>query len=208
MDRAEVAACFAASAYVIAPASGRRGPAPRLPALRLVRPVEDLLEQCTPYRTAGPDVPRDRTLRPGPDPFHVRTTGNPKGAVLSHRSMTNNVSHAATIIAAGNETAPVWLASLPMFHVASCVVAALGTASLRGALVTTPRFDAGLTPLRLIEEERVTTMNQVPSLVAAIIDHPGRPVRDLSSWTSVMVGRDQFPNSSPGGCRTSMALPP
>ncbi len=193
LKRAEAAACFAATAY-----RDRRPLAvagdllPELPALKLVRPVEDLLGQCAPYRTASPDLPAVDPSGPAQILFTSGTTGDPKGAVLSHRAITNNVSHSATIIAAGNEEAPVWLASLPMFHVASCVVAALGTASLLGALVTAPRFDAALA-LRLIEEERVTTMNQVPSLVAAIVDHPQRPERDLSSWTSVMVGGAPVP---------------
>ena len=193
LNRAEVSACFAASAYRDrSPLLMAEDLLPELPHLRVVRPIDDLLEQCRPYVADSRDLPVVDPFSPAQILFTSGTTGDPKGTVLSHRSMTNNVSHAATIIAAGNETAPVWLASLPMFHVASCVVAALGTASLRGALVTAPRFDAGLA-LRLIEEERVTTMNQVPSLVAAIIDHPGRPVRDLSSWTSVMVGGAPVP---------------
>jgi len=193
LNRAEVSACFAASAYRDrSPLLIAEDLLPELRHLRLVRPIDDLLEQCRLYVADSRDLPVVDPFGPAQILFTSGTTGDPKGAVLSHRSMTNNVSHAATIIAAGNETAPVWLASLPMFHVASCVVATLGTASLRGALVTPPRFDAGLA-LRLIEEERVTTMNQVPSLVAAIIDHPGRPVRDLSSWTSVMVGGAPVP---------------
>jgi fatty-acyl-CoA synthase len=193
LNHAEVSACFAATAYRDrSPLLMAGDLLPELPRLRLIRPIDELLDQCGPYGASSRDLPAVDPFGPAQILFTSGTTGDPKGAVLSHRSMTNNVSHAATIIAAGNEAAPVWLASLPMFHVASCVVAALGTASLRGALVTAPRFDAGLA-LRLIEEERVTTMNQVPSLVAAIIDHPRRPARDLSSWTSVMVGGAPVP---------------
>jgi acyl-CoA synthetase (AMP-forming)/AMP-acid ligase II len=193
LNRAEVSACFAAAAYRDrSPLLMAEDLLPELPHLRLVRPIDDLLVQCGPYSPASRDLPAVDPFAAAQILFTSGTTGDPKGAVLSHRSMTNNVSHAATIIAAGNEAAPVWLASLPMFHVASCVVAALGTASLHGALVTAPRFDAELA-LRLIEEERVTTMNQVPSLVAAIIDHPERPKHDLSSWTSVMVGGAPVP---------------
>ncbi len=115
--------------------------------------------------------------------FTSGTTGAPKGAMLPHRAMTNNVPHAAEIIKAGPIERPAWLATLPMFHLASCVVAAMGTAFLVGTLVTVERFEAGLV-LQLVEEERITMMNQVPTLVMAMLNHPSSAERDLGSLHS------------------------
>jgi fatty-acyl-CoA synthase len=114
------------------------------------------------------------------------TTGRPKGAVLPHVGMANNAAHAALRITAGRHP-PVWLAALPMFHLASCVVATIGTASLHGTLVTVPRFDAAL-GLQLVDEERVTTTNIVPTLLLAMLDEPGSAPCDRSSLHSVMLG--------------------
>jgi fatty-acyl-CoA synthase len=114
------------------------------------------------------------------------TTGSPKGAVLPHVGMANNAAHAALRITAGKHP-PVWLAVLPMFHLASCVVATIGTASLHGTLVTVPEVDAALA-LQLVEEEGVTTTNIVPTLLIAMLDDPTYPRRDRSSLHSVMLG--------------------
>lgn len=115
------------------------------------------------------------------------TTGAPKGAMLPHVGMTNNVAHAAQRIAAGADQAAVWLAALPMFHLAGCVVAALGSVALRGTLLTVRDFEAGLA-LRLIEEEGVTTMNLVPTMMLAMLQHDSFTSRDLSSVRSIMLG--------------------
>ena len=115
------------------------------------------------------------------------TTGAPKGAMLPHVGMTNNIPHAARRIASGVQESPVWLAVLPMFHLAGCVVAALGSIALRGALLTVDHFDAPFA-LRLMEEERVTTMNLVPTMMIAMLQDPTFPQRDLARVGSIMLG--------------------
>ena len=120
------------------------------------------------------------------------TTGSPKGAMLSHAGMTTNVPNAAHRIAAGNDDRVVWLATLPMFHLAGCVMAALGSVALRGTLLSVRDFDPALA-LRLIEEERVTTTNLVPTMMLALLQHPAFASADLSSLTSVMLGGGTVP---------------
>jgi fatty-acyl-CoA synthase len=54
------------------------------------------------------------------------------------------------------------------------------------------RFDAAGV-LRLIEEERITMMNQVPTLVMAMLSHPESHWRDLRSLHSIMLGGAPVP---------------
>ncbi|WP_188940662.1 class I adenylate-forming enzyme family protein [Nakamurella endophytica] len=120
------------------------------------------------------------------------TTGVPKGALLAHACVTDNVTDGAANIAGRSADRTVWLALLPMFHLAGCVVAALGTATLHGTLVTVPRFDARAV-LDLVEQERVSTMNIVPTLMWALLRHPDLPDVDISAIHSVMLGGATIP---------------
>jgi fatty-acyl-CoA synthase len=141
------------------------------------------------------------TALPAVDPWSAAqilytsgTTGAPKGAMLHHVGMTNNVAHAAQVLAGDVGAASVWLAVLPMFHLAGCVVAALGSVALRGTLLTVGDFDAEVA-LSMIEEERVTTTNLVPTMMLAMLQHPTCGERDLGSLRSVMLGGGPVPPS-------------
>ncbi|MBO9577908.1 MAG: acyl--CoA ligase [Microbacteriaceae bacterium] len=120
------------------------------------------------------------------------TTGLPKGALLAHAALTDNVTEGVANIAGESADRTVWLAVLPMFHLASCAVAAVGTVSLRGALVTMRGFDAALA-VRLIAEERVSTLNIVPTLMWAMLRDPAWEGSDTSSLHSIMLGGAPIP---------------
>jgi fatty-acyl-CoA synthase len=160
--------------------------AAELPSLIDVHPIEQLADLAATADPAvslvdvDPDAPAQILYTSG-------TTGEPKGAMLSHRGMVNNIPWAVRRIACGVEDDVVFMAVLPMFHLAGCVVAALGSVALRGALLTVNGFDAARV-LQLIEQERVTTMNLVPTMIIAMLDEPTRPDRDLSSLGSIMLG--------------------
>ena len=117
------------------------------------------------------------------------TTGFPKGAMLDHRGLANDGRMAGRT--AGATPGAVWLALLPMFHVGGCVYACLGTIGLAGTLVTT-NFDAELA-LQLVEEERVTISNPVPTMLIAMMDHPSFKHRDLSSLRYISSGGATVP---------------
>jgi fatty-acyl-CoA synthase len=79
-----------------------------------------------------------------------------------------------------------------MFHVGGCVLAGMGVMSLAGTVVPLLNFDAGLA-LQLIEEERVTITNPVPTMVAAMMQHPTFATRDLSALKSLVSGGAPVP---------------
>jgi fatty-acyl-CoA synthase len=191
LEQSGAVACFAATTYRDRPLlEVARELRDELPALRDVVGF-DAFDQFVAGGGAGalPDVdPRS----PAQILYTSGTTGAPKGAMLAHRAMANNVAHGARIIAAGKTHDAVWMAALPMFHLASCVVATVGTASLGGTLLTVPAFDAGL-GLALIEEEGVTTMNIVPTLLLAMLQSPSFTGRDVRSVHSVMLGGAPIP---------------
>jgi fatty-acyl-CoA synthase len=80
----------------------------------------------------------------------------------------------------------VLLHLIPLFHVNGWGTPHYVTA-LGGVHVMLPRFDAGEV-LRLIEEHRVTRLFAVPTMVRALLDHPGFDDRDLSSVRQVSIG--------------------
>jgi fatty-acyl-CoA synthase len=117
------------------------------------------------------------------------TTGTPKGAMIPHRGLVNDPRQSA--VRAGGQEGCVWLAVLPMFHVGGCALAGMGCMSLAGTLVVS-NFEPDLA-LTLVEEERVTITNPVPTMVAAMMAHPTFATRDLTSLRSLISGGAPVP---------------
>jgi fatty-acyl-CoA synthase len=112
------------------------------------------------------------------------STGLPKGAVLTHRSLYLHAVHSAlTSQVTGDD---VILHTIPLFHVNGWGVPHYLT-MLGGQHVMLPRFDTAEV-LRLIEKHRVTRLNAVPTMMRMILDHPNRGDYDLSSLTHVLLG--------------------
>ena len=98
------------------------------------------------------------------------TTGRPKGAELTHRNIHLNAQRSCTSI---QEITPddIVMGCLPLFHVFGLVVG-LNAATIAGAsLALIPRFDPAAA-IEVIEKERVTIMQGVPTMYAAILNHP------------------------------------
>ncbi|HEX7131982.1 MAG TPA: AMP-binding protein [Iamia sp.] len=144
------------------------------------------------------------------------TTGRPKGAISTHRSMVANLQNTvmntvATRMATEEEPSEgggqtVGLLTSPLFHVAGChsnlVVSMLGGVRI---VMPTGRFDPDQV-LQLIQDEQVQIWATVPTMVWRVCEHPGRHDYDTSTITTVAFGgspsagelqrkvKDTFPN--------------
>jgi len=112
------------------------------------------------------------------------TTGSPKGALLSHRGMTNAARFAATRF--GMRPGDVYVQTMPLFHVGGQVVS-FQLCQLSATAVLVRAFDPGLV-LELIEAETATLTCGVPTMLLALVEHPDFSGRDLSSLRSVSGG--------------------
>jgi fatty-acyl-CoA synthase len=120
------------------------------------------------------------------------TTGRPKGALLTHANcFWTNLSFDRT---AGVRDDDVVLQVLPQFHVGGWNVQALLTWWKGATVVLEPSFDADRA-LRLIAEERVTTMMGVPATYLFLAEAPGFADAALESLRLVVVGGAPMPAS-------------
>ena len=106
------------------------------------------------------------------------TTGFPKGAVLSHRSLTNNARFYAHRVGIGPES--VWANFMPMFHTSGCGMITLGALQAGCPVFLVRMFDPAAV-LRLIEREKVTAILGVPTMLVAMMECLDQQPFDLSS---------------------------
>ncbi|WP_205817593.1 AMP-binding protein [Burkholderia sp. Ac-20345] len=117
------------------------------------------------------------------------TTGKPKGAMLTHRSLWESLVGTAT--AHVRHAGDVVLSSLPFAHVyGNIVMNAMFVAGTR--LVATPKFDAGIA-FELIATERVSLFEGVPTMYYQMLAHPQIADADLSSLQRCTVGGQTMP---------------
>ncbi|AHH99558.1 long-chain fatty acid--CoA ligase [Kutzneria viridogrisea] len=112
------------------------------------------------------------------------TTGQPKGAVLTHLNLVMN----ATVNAF--DANPLYrddvvLGCLPLFHTFGQTVSMNSTFRVGGTLVLQPRFDAD-EAIELVHAERVTAFFGVPTMYMRLLDRAARhaPVTTLRSCVS------------------------
>jgi fatty-acyl-CoA synthase len=155
--------------------------------LAQIREVIDLDDHESLFAMDGPMRARP-VVRPD-DPAQVQytsgTTGFPKGAVLSHRSLTNNARFSMARM--GAQHGDTYLNMMPMFHTAGCSIGLLGCVQLRCRLVMARLFEPA-NMLALIETERVAIMIGVPTMLIAMLEAHARRPRDMRSLRVAMSG--------------------
>ena len=105
------------------------------------------------------------------------TTGQPKGAQLSHSNMVQNAQLAPKVF--GWHDADVHLVALPLFHSFGQTVDLNMGFYTRSTLVLMPRFEPGAA-LGHMESEGVTFFAGVPTMYWAMLNHPGAGDHDLA----------------------------
>jgi fatty-acyl-CoA synthase len=119
--------------------------------------------------------------------FTSGTTGNPKGATLTHHNVVNNaryVAHAMKFTERDSLCIPV-----PLYHCFGMVLAVLACVSTGAAMVFPGEgFDAKAT-LDAVAGEKCTALHGVPTMFIAELDHPDFATYDLSNLrTGIMAG--------------------
>ncbi len=148
--------------------------------LDAVREIVDLDDPAALFRTGDRPAALPE-VAPG-DAAQIQytsgTTGFPKGAVLSHRALTNN----ARFFARRTNTRPdsVWANFMPMFHTSGCGMITLGALQAGCPVFLVKQFDPAAV-LRLFEREKVTAVLGVPTMLVAMMECLDATPFDVSS---------------------------
>ncbi|HEX9766308.1 MAG TPA: AMP-binding protein [Nitriliruptorales bacterium] len=86
----------------------------------------------------------------------------------------------------------VWLCPMPLFHTGGCVGGVLCAVQAQATLVLMSEFDPGVA-LDLIEQEHVTAMLGVPTMLIGMREHPTLDRRDTATFQRVMFGGTTVP---------------
>lgn len=118
------------------------------------------------------------------------TTGQPKGALLTHGNMTWNSFN--VLVDYDFVSSDVALMIAPMFHVASLGMGVLPMLLKGGSVVLEPRFEPGRT-LHLIEQHHATVISGVPTTYQLLCEHPDWVSTDISSLQKLTCGGSAVP---------------
>jgi long-chain acyl-CoA synthetase len=119
------------------------------------------------------------------------TTGRPKGAQLTHANLAGN---ARTFHETLLESTPddVIMGCLPLFHVFGLTCSLNAGVLARACLTLIPRFD-GAKALSVVERDKVTVFEGVPTMFAAMLHQPDRDDFDMSSLRVCVSGGSAMP---------------
>lgn len=124
------------------------------------------------------------------------TTGNPKGALGTHRNLTTNVLSsgyaAARAVLRRGEALPAparktMLTVIPLFHATACSATMMGAIAGGHTLIFMYRWDP-VKAFAIIEREKVHATGGVPTIAWQLLEHPERANYDLSSIESIGYG--------------------
>ena len=119
------------------------------------------------------------------------TTGQPKGAELSHANLRTNAQLSAETLFSLSPS-DVVMGCLPLFHVFGLTCGLNAATGSGAALALLARFDPGQA-LEVIQRCRVTVFEGVPTMYAALLHHPDRDRYDTSSLRVCVSGGAALP---------------
>jgi long-chain acyl-CoA synthetase len=142
----------------------------------LVEPgkFEDLVGAAAPVAEVADRAPDDTAVIL----YTSGTTGKPKGAELTHDNLRRNTEIAAGLFDLGDDA--VTLGALPLFHSFGQTCGLNATIFAGGCLTLIPRFDPAKA-LEIIQRDRVSVFEGVPTMYSAMLNLPGADSYDTSS---------------------------
>ncbi|HQV02296.1 MULTISPECIES: class I adenylate-forming enzyme family protein [unclassified Novosphingobium] len=124
------------------------------------------------------------------------TTGNPKGALGTHRNLTTNIlssgyAAARSVLRRGDPlpepARKTMLTVIPLFHATACSATMMGAIAGGHTLIFMYRWDP-VKAFGIIEREKVNATGGVPTIAWQLLEHPERGNFDLSSLESIGYG--------------------
>jgi fatty-acyl-CoA synthase len=111
--------------------------------------------------------------------FTSGTTGQPKGATLTHHNIVNNARDVARTMAFGS--GDVLCIPVPLYHCFGMVMSSLACTVTGGTMVFPSEGFDPLATLQALHDERCTHLHGVPTMFIAQLDHPRFGEFDLGS---------------------------
>ena len=117
------------------------------------------------------------------DPINIQftsgTTGNPKGATLTHHNIVNNARDVARTMNYG--AGDSLCIPVPLYHCFGMVMSSLASTVTGGTMVFPGEGFDPVAPLKAIHDERCTHLHGVPTMFIAELEAPGFADFDLAS---------------------------
>jgi long-chain acyl-CoA synthetase len=129
------------------------------------------------------------------------TTGRAKGVMLSHTNLVVNAMNAVTGM--GFDSATAYIHSGAMFHLADGA-STFGVTMAGGRHAFVPRFEP-VEVLQMIESEKVTHAQFVPTMINMLVNHPRFSEFDITTLKIVLYGASPMPE---GVLRKALELMP
>jgi fatty-acyl-CoA synthase len=127
--------------------------------------------------------------------FTGGTTGMPKGAILTHKSITWNAIN--TVVSWGLSESDIGPSLTPMFHTGGFNVFTLPLLMIGGRVILPQRFDPAQA-LDIFARERPTVFFGVPTMFQMIAEQSGFGAADLSSLRWAICGGAPLPDTIAG----------
>lgn len=118
------------------------------------------------------------------------TTGQPKGAELSHENLARNAQVSRELF--GIKDGMVILGALPLFHTFGQTCCMNVSVSAGATLSLIPRFDP-TKALEIIARDKVTIFEGVPTMYGAMLNAPDRDSHDASTLEVCISGGSAMP---------------
>ncbi|MQA13196.1 MAG: AMP-binding protein [Pseudonocardiaceae bacterium] len=140
----------------------------------------------------GPErsLPEVRPEDPAQIQYTSGTTGFPKGALLHHRGLVGNAYF--MIRRTQLPTGGTLGSAMPLFHTSGCAMSVLGCAHQRARYAMCQLFDPELL-LRTAQDQQADLIAGVPTMLVAMLDHPGFERFDLRRCSAVLSGGSSVP---------------
>jgi len=119
------------------------------------------------------------------------TTGTPKGAELTHDNLFTNCEVSVRTLFDGSAD-DVILGALPLFHSFGQTCGLNAAMRVGATLSMIPRFDAGKA-LEIIQRDKVTIFEGVPTMYHALLHHPDRETFDVTCLRLCVSGGAALP---------------